>query len=74
MGSALAFVAVVGLWGSTNWAPTLTRELPDLKGQDPAILTKYVSYAIMALNAGAIFGYLGFGRGLSSPSCAWAVS
>ncbi|NGZ97753.1 MAG: MFS transporter, partial [Nitrospira sp. WS110] len=61
VGSSLAFVAVFGLWGSTNWAPTLIRELPDLKGQDPALLTQYVSYAIMALNAGAIFGYLGFG-------------
>jgi MFS family permease len=61
VGSALAFVAVFGLWGSTNWVPTLIRELPDLKGQDPATLTRYVSYAIMALNAGAIFGYLGFG-------------
>ena len=61
VGSALAFVAVFGLWGSTNWAPTLIRELPDMKGQDPATLTKYVSYAIMALNTGAIFGYLGFG-------------
>lgn len=60
VGSALVFVAVFGFWGSTNWAPTLIRELPDLKGQDPATLTKYVSYAIMALNAGAIFGYLGF--------------
>ncbi len=61
VGSALAFVAVFGLWGSTNWAPTLIRELPDLQGQDSATLTKSVSYAIMALNAGAIFGYLGFG-------------
>ncbi|MBI3355725.1 MAG: MFS transporter [Nitrospirae bacterium] len=61
VGSALAFVAVFGLWGSTNWAPTLIRELPDLKGENPGTLTKYVSYAIMALNAGAIFGYLGFG-------------
>ena len=61
VGSALAFVAVFGLWGSTNWAPTLVRELPDLKGHDSATLTKDVSYAIMALNAGAIFGYLGFG-------------
>lgn len=61
VGSALAFVAVFGLWGSTNWAPTLVRELPDLQGADSVILTKYVSYAIMALNAGAIFGYLGFG-------------
>jgi len=61
VGSALAFVAVFGLWGSTNWAPTLVRELPDLQGRDPAEFTHYVSYAIMALNAGAIFGYLGFG-------------
>ena len=30
-------------------------------GADPATLTRSVSYAIMALNAGAIFGYLGFG-------------
>jgi MFS family permease len=61
VGSALAFVAVFGLWGSTNWAPTLVHELPEFQGADPAILTRSVSYAIMALNAGAIFGYLGFG-------------
>ena len=81
VGSALAFVAVFGLWGSTNWTPTLIRELPDLKGQDPATLTKYVSYAIMALNAGrssAIWALvhwrIGSGAGLSSRSCVWAVS
>ena len=61
VGSALAFVAVFGLWGSTNWTPTLVRELPDLKDADPATVTKSISYAIMALNGGAIFGYLGFG-------------
>ncbi len=61
IGSGLAFVAVFGLWGSTNWAPTLIRTLPDLQGNDPATLSVYVSYAIMALNAGALFGYLGFG-------------
>ena len=61
VGSALAFVAVFGLWGSTNWAPTLVRELPEFEGADAATLTKAVSYAIMALNAGAVFGYLGFG-------------
>ena len=53
VGSALAFVAVFGLWGSTNWAPTLIRELPDLKGSDTATLSASVSYAIMALNAGS---------------------
>lgn len=61
VGSTLAFVAVFGLWGSTNWAPTLVRELAELRDEDSAALTRYVSYAIMALNAGAIFGYLGFG-------------
>jgi MFS family permease len=61
VGSALAFVAVFGLWGSTNWAPTLVRELSDLKGYDNAALSAFVSYAIMALNGGALFGYLGFG-------------
>jgi len=61
VGSALAFVAVFGLWGATNWAPTLIRELPDLKGSDAATLSASVSYAIMALNGGAVFGYLAFG-------------
>jgi MFS family permease len=61
VGSTLAFVAVFGLWGSTNWAPTLVHELPEFHGAEPATLTKAVSYAIMALNAGAIFGYLSFG-------------
>jgi len=61
VGSALAFVAVFGLWGATNWAPTLIRELPELKGSDAATLSASVSYAIMALNGGALFGYLGFG-------------
>lgn len=61
VGSMLAFVAVFGLWGATNWAPTLIRELPDLKGFDAATLSASVSYAIMALNGGAFFGYLVFG-------------
>jgi MFS family permease len=61
VGSTLAFVAVFGLWGATNWAPTLIRTMPDLQDQDPADLTAKVSYAIMALNGGALFGYLGFG-------------
>lgn len=61
VGSALAFVAVFGLWGSTNWAPTLVREMPDMKGLESSVISTYVSYAIMALNGGAVFGYLGFG-------------
>jgi MFS family permease len=61
VGSGLAFVAVFGLWGATNWTPTLIRALPDLQGMNASELTSRVSYAIMLLNVGALAGYLTFG-------------
>jgi MFS family permease len=61
VGSGLAFVAVFGLWGATNWTPTLVRALPDLHGLGASELTGHVSYAIMLLNVGALAGYLSFG-------------
>lgn len=61
VGSTLAFVAVFGLWGSTNWTPTLVGTMPDLQGLSKEDLSARVSYAIMALNAGALWGYLLFG-------------
>ena len=61
VGSGLAFVAVFGLWGATNWTPTLVRALPDLKGLSAAELTSRVSYATILLNVGALAGYLSFG-------------
>ncbi|MBI4401685.1 MAG: MFS transporter [Nitrospirae bacterium] len=61
VGSVLAFVAVFGLWGATNWTPTLIGALPELQGLARTELAGYVSYAIMALNAGALAGYLSFG-------------
>ena len=61
VGSGLAFVAVFGLWGATNWTPTLIRALPELQGLNPVRLTSLVSYATMALNVGALAGYLAFG-------------
>ena len=61
VGSGLAFVAVFGLWGATNWTPELVRSLPDLKGLAPVALTSRVSWAAMMLNAGALGGYLTFG-------------
>ncbi len=61
VGSGLAFVAVFGLWGATNWTPTLIRALPDLHGLGAAELTSRVSYATMLLNVGALAGYLSFG-------------
>jgi MFS family permease len=60
-GSGLAFVAVFGLWGATNWTPTLVRSLPELHGMDSGAVTSHVSYATMMLNVGALVGYLSFG-------------
>ena len=61
VGSGLAFVAVFGLWGATNWTPTLIRALPELQGLNASELTSRVSYATMLLNVGALAGYLSFG-------------
>jgi len=61
VGSTLAFVAVFGLWGATNWTPTLIRELLAPRNLDPAEINRYVSYAVMSLNVGALAGYLAFG-------------
>ncbi len=61
VGFGLAFVAVFGLWGATNWTATLVRRLPDVKGLDVAAVATNVSYAIMWLNVGALAGYLSFG-------------
>ncbi len=61
VGSGLAFVAVFGLWGATNWTPTLVRSVPDLQGLSNSALTSRVSYATMLLNVGALAGYLCFG-------------
>jgi MFS family permease len=61
VGSALAFVAVFGLWGATNWTPTLVRSLPDLKDASMEAANRYVSYSTMVLNIGSLAGYLSFG-------------
>jgi hypothetical protein len=46
--AGLACVTVAGLWGATNWTPTLVRALPALHGLDAVRLTSYISYATMA--------------------------
>ena len=60
-GTGLAFVAVFGLWGATNWTPSLIQALPDMANLGPAVTAAYVSYAVMILNAGALAGYFSFG-------------
>lgn len=60
-GTTLSFVAVFGLWGATNWTPTLIRELLAPRHLDPDMINRYVSYAVMSLNAGSLIGYLAFG-------------
>jgi len=60
-GTGLAFVAVFGLWGATNWTPTLIHSLPELTGKEPTLIAARVSYAVMILNVGALLGYFSFG-------------
>ncbi|MHB8481759.1 MAG: MFS transporter [Nitrospiria bacterium] len=61
IGSTLAFVAVFGLWGATNWTPTLVRQLLTSQNLDAPAVNRYVSYAVMSLNGGSLIGYLAFG-------------
>jgi MFS family permease len=61
IGSALAGVAVWGVWSATNWAPTLLRSLPELRGLEEAEVATQVGWAIVLMNLGAIPGYLCFG-------------
>ena len=60
VGSSLAFVAVFGLWGATNWTPSLVRELVERGRLASVEITRMVGYAVMILNAGAIAGYFAF--------------
>ena len=65
--SLLAFVVLLGLWGATAWIPAAIREVSagEAVGLSAADLQRrlvqHASYGIMLLNAGALFGYLGFG-------------
>ena len=58
VGTSLAFVAVFGLWGATNWTPSLITELLRPQHLDAVATARRVSFAVMSLNAGAILGYL----------------
>jgi len=58
VGTSLAFVAVFGLWGATNWTPSLITELLRPQHLDALATARRVSFAVMSLNAGAILGYL----------------
>jgi MFS family permease len=60
-GTGLAFVAVFGLWGATNWTPSLVQSLPELGAFDPPAIAARVSVAVMLLNVGALLGYFSFG-------------
>lgn len=59
--SALAFVALFALWGATMWIPSAVREVLAPRKLPATEVNGYVSYAVMTLNAGALFGYLAFG-------------
>ncbi len=56
VGALLAFVAVFGLWGVTNWTPALISYILHKKD-----IAYYVGLGSIALNIGALFGYIAFG-------------
>ena len=60
VGTSLALTAIFGLWGVTNWTPTLIQALPELRNLTPAQQTESVSHAVMILNVGALAGYFSF--------------
>jgi MFS family permease len=59
--STLAFVALFALWGATMWIPSAVREVLGPRNLSAIEVNRYVSYAVMILNGGALFGYLAFG-------------
>lgn len=61
VGTLLAFSAIFGLWAVTNWTPSFVEELLRVNQTSEALISNYKSYAIMALNLGAILGYVVFG-------------
>lgn len=60
VGTTLATVAAFGLWGATNWTPSIVRDALATKVLSPSITNDLVSFAVMSLNAGAFLGYLAF--------------
>jgi MFS family permease len=61
IGTGLVSVAVFGLWGATNWTPSLVQSLPELRTLSAPAMAARVSVAVMLLNAGALAGYFAFG-------------
>ncbi|MFY9573327.1 MAG: MFS transporter [Blastocatellia bacterium] len=59
--SSLAFTVLLALWGATMWIPSVIREIGSREGLTAADQNRYATYAVMLLNGGSLFGYLGFG-------------
>jgi MFS family permease len=59
-GTSLALTAIFGLWGVTNWTPTLIQALPEMRSLSASQTTETVSHAVMILNVGALAGYFCF--------------
>jgi len=61
IGFLIAFVALFGLYGSTNWIPSTINMLAKEAGLAEAAIKARVLYATMLQNVGAIIGALIFG-------------
>jgi MFS family permease len=60
VGTLLTTVAAFGLWGATNWTPSIVRDLLAREAMPDFSISDMVSFAVMSLNAGAFIGYLTF--------------
>jgi MFS family permease len=64
--SALAFVALLALWGGTMWIPAAIREIsaPEAAGMSAGAAQRFLAEragdGVMLLNVGSLFGYLLF--------------
>jgi len=58
--TAMAAAAVIGLWGMTYWVPSFIRELPLAGAWTEPETKNFIDYLMMALNFGALAGYLSF--------------
>jgi len=52
---------LLALWGATMWIPSVIREIGARDGLSVVDQNRYATYAVMLLNGGSLFGYLGFG-------------
>jgi MFS family permease len=60
VGAWLALICVFGFWGASVWVPSILREVLTEQGLAGAAVADRVTWGTVALNVGALVGYLAF--------------